>query len=508
MNIEARIWNLFSKFKLKSQTSYFKLQSSQRLAKKKLPMNINTKLKSRPPIVVVLGHVDHGKTTLLDYIRQTSVAKKEKGGITQSIGASVVTTKEGKEITFIDTPGHAAFSNMRSRGANVADVAILVVAADDGVKPQTKEALEHVLSAKLPYIVAATKIDLPTASVESVRTQLEKLGVSFEGRGGDVPLVGVSAKTGKGIEDFLEMITLVSELHGVKENPQAPLEAVVIETAKGKAGPSATVVVRNGRLAVGDKVVSETTNVKVRGLFDHRGYPVKEVNPGEPAQVIGFEELPPIGSRIWHKDEKSQLEVSERREVRQTKVEEGQIPLVIKAQNAGSLEAILTNLPEEVFVISSSVGDVNESDIFMAKSGKASRILAFESKLPTSVSKLAETEGVSVDTFDVIYELFEKVEKLVKEGQIEVLAEAEIKAFFPYNSRRVAGCKVLRGKIFQNDSLILRRDDKELGKVRVESMKRQKQDIKEAKQGEECGILFTPQLDFKVGDMLLSVRKP
>jgi translation initiation factor IF-2 len=257
----------------------------------------------RPPIVSVLGHVDHGKTTLLDYIRKTSVAEKEVGGITQSTGASKVKTKDGKEITFIDTPGHAAFSNMRSRGAKVADIAILVVAADDGVKPQTKEALEYILSSQIPFIVAATKTDLSSSSVDNVRNQLEKEGVSFEGRGGEIPLVVVSGKTGKGVDDLLEVVGLVAELHEIKGNTNDDLQAVVIETGKDKGGPTVTVVVRNGSLKVGDQVIAETTKAKIRGLFDFKGKSVKSCLPGDSCLILGFSELPPVGSRVWEEQE-------------------------------------------------------------------------------------------------------------------------------------------------------------------------------------------------------------
>lgn len=222
----------------------------------------------RPPIVTVLGHVDHGKTSLLDFIRKTSVTKKEAGGITQSIGASVVQTKDGSTITFIDTPGHAAFSNMRSRGAKVADIAILVVAGNDGVMPQTKEALEMILASNIPFVVAATKSDLPGFSLEKVRGDLESQGVLFEGRGGDVPLISVSTVKGDGVDELLETIGLIAEVQGVAGDPNALLEAVIVETTKDQRGPAASLVVRNGTLKVGDEIVTENANAKVRGLFD------------------------------------------------------------------------------------------------------------------------------------------------------------------------------------------------------------------------------------------------
>lgn len=467
----------------------------------------------RPPIVAVLGHVDHGKTTLLDKIRKTNIAQREAGGITQSIGASVIITKEGKKITFIDTPGHAAFRNMRSRGANVADIAILVIAADDGVAPQTRESLDYILEAKTPFIIAVTKIDLPSASVETVRGQIEKEGVLLEGKGGDVPLVAVSAKTQEGIENLLEIITLVAEVNEVKGDSSADLEAIVIETSKDKRGPLVSLVVRKGTLRVGDGIVTESVQAKVRGLFDQNGKMVKEVGPGMPGQVLGFEELPPVGSKVWHLKSEGVLPTLVGKKAIQTEPQEGQLPVVIKAQNNGALEALLANLPQKIFVISAGVGDVNEGDVFSAKSailakpGRRAYVFAFESKVPQTVAKLAETEGIKIKIFDVIYEFFQELEKIITQGEIEVLGKAEIIATFPYEDKKVAGCKVLSGRIAVEDNMVLMRDEKELGKAKVVSMKKLKQTVSQAKPGEECGVLFIPQLDFHIGDVILSVAK-
>lgn len=460
--------------------------------------------KLRPPIVTILGHVDHGKTTLLDKVRKTMVATREAGGITQSIGASVVTTKEKKKITFIDTPGHVAFSSMRSRGAKVADIAILVVAADDGVKPQTKEALKHIIEAKIPYIVAITKIDLPSADVNSVRGQLEKIGVLFEGRGGQVPQLAVSGKTGKGIEALLEMVVLVTEVNEIKADPQGNLEAVVIETSKDKRGPLVSVIVREGTLSVAQKVVADGVPGKARGLFDDKGKRVKQVIPGYPGQILGFGELPPVGSKVTFLGEEKKNQ-KEKEKALEKEVGEGQIPLIIKAQTKGSLEAILENLPEKAVVISSGVGEVNESDIFLAKPAGA-YIFALETKASSTVAKLAETEGVPIEKFDVIYKLFERIEELIKKSEKEVLGKAEVLASFPYDDKKVAGCKVVSGRIIKTKGLILMRDEKELGEAKIVSMKKQKQAINEAKEGEEFGVVLKPQLDFKIGDMLVSVQ--
>ncbi|MBU0570128.1 GTP-binding protein [Patescibacteria group bacterium] len=463
----------------------------------------------RSPIVVILGHVDHGKTTLLDKIRDTHVQEKEAGGITQGIGASVITTPEGKKITFIDTPGHAAFANMRSQGAKVADIAVLVVAADGGVKPQTKEAIEYILVAKIPFIVAITKMDMQTASLAKVKDELGREQILFEGSGGDIPLIALSGKTGKGIDELLEMITLVSELNEIgkiDKNDVGLLEAVVIETGKDNRGPFVSVVIRKGEINVGNEIVTETVRTKVRALFDFRGKSVKTALAGEPVQILGFGDLPTVGSRVWYtKDGASALQTNEKRQL-QKNVKEDELPVVIKAGSAGSLEATLANVPEKVVIINSSVGNVNESDIFLAKSAGAD-IFAFESKASSDVKKLAMMEGVEIYTYKIIYKLFEKLEEIVEEGRVKILGKARVVEIFPFNKRKVAGCKVSEGVVRPSDKIILTRNEKELGEVKITSFKKGKEVIKQAIQGEECGIIFTPQLEFEVGDVLLSVRR-
>jgi translation initiation factor IF-2 len=469
-------------------------------------MNEKQKLgQSRPPIVTILGHVDHGKTTLLDAIRQTRVVDKEAGGITQTIGASNIKTKKGNEINFIDTPGHAAFAKMRSRGAKVADVAILVVAADEGIKPQTKEALEYILKEDVPYIVAATKIDLPSASSDKVQSQLEKDGVLFEGRGGDVPLVKVSGKTKEGIDNLLEMVVLVAELNEIKGDAKAALEANVIETSKGKSGPTTSVVVRNGTLKVGQMIVSENIEAKVRGLFDDVGISVKEVLPGKAAQILGFNKLPPVGALVVESHGQTLPVQTEKRQI-QKSAGENELSIVVKASSTGGLEALISNLPKDAVVISKGIGDVSETDVFLAKSANAS-IFTYEVSVPSRVKKLAQTEGVIIESFKIIYKLLERFEELIEDKRVKIIAKAVIKATFPFNGKLVAGCKILEGSMAKNQNTKLIRADKELGRVKIASIKRGKDDIAEAKAGEECGILFTPQLDFKVGDVIVSVRK-
>ena len=461
----------------------------------------------RPPIVTVLGHVDHGKTSLLDRIRTTNVAGKEAGGITQGIGASVVVTKEGKKITFIDTPGHAAFSKMRSRGALTCDIAILVVDASDGVKPQTLEALQLIKEAGMPFIVAITKIDLPAADVEIVLGQLEKQGILFEGRGGNTPYHGISAKTGKGIAELLEMITLVSEVSEIKGDIKSPLMAVVIETSKEKGGLTVSLVVRDGILKVGDILYAEKTECKVRGLFDYQGKGVKEILPGEPGQILGFSVLPDVGSIISTDKSliKENVKVTTRKD-QFKKIQEDELPVILKAKSIGALEALESSLPPKVVVVNSSVGDVLESDILMAKSTGA-RVFAFESGIPNSVLKLAEAEKVKTYKFKIIYELIDKLQEILAGGKEEILGKAEVIAEFPFNNKRVAGCKVTNGKIVKAANLYLERGGKEVGRIKVLSLKKAKQEVVEVKPGEEFGILFEPQFDFAIGDVVVSVAK-
>ena len=462
-------------------------------------------VKLRPPIVSVLGHVDHGKTTLLDALRKTSVASREAGGITQTIGASMVVTSAGGKITFIDTPGHAAFSKMRSRGTSASDIAILAVAADDGVKPQTIESLKYIKEAKIPYIVALTKTDLASASAEKVKGQLEKEGILFEGRGGDVPLVSVSAKAGTGLKDLLEIILLLAEVNEVKGDPKDPLEAVVIETSKGKQGSVVSVVVKDGTLKVAEIVSADEISTKVRGLFNHLGRPVKEILPGEPGQILGFSSLPSVGSRL-----KSEVEITlseEKIGSSRIKDTEGGLPVLIKAKSSGALEAVLGSIPKGIFVLGSGVGDINESDIFLAKSGQTSKIFAYGVKVSANVLRLAQTEDIKIESFEIIYELLERLAVLLKKEEKEIFGKAEIIASFPLDDKRVAGCKVIEGRIARGDSLVLSRGETETGKVKAVSMKKMKKEINKAELGEEFGILLEPQLDFQKGDMLVSVRK-
>ena len=465
-------------------------------------------LEPRSPIVTILGHVDHGKTTLLDALRKTNVATREAGGITQSIGASVVTTKEGRGITFIDTPGHAAFKQMRSRGAQVCDIAVLIVAADDGVKPQTKEALEIIVAEKLPLLVCVTKTDLPSSDPDTVITQLEKEGILFEGSGGNTPLIKVSEKKNEGLEPLMEMIVLLSDMGEIKADSEADLDAFVVETRRDKRGSMASVIVRNGKLEVGEKILIDGEVSKVRGLFNSFNRPIREVLPGEPALVLGFEKMPPIGAKITGlKDELLDKHKTSSTKETATPTDANLVKLniVVKAQTSGSLEALLSNLPSPVGVIASGVGDVIEADVFAAKSASDCRIFAFEVKVPTNIARLAATEGVEIEEFNIIYKFFERIDEVLKQGIEKEMGRAEIIASFPYENRKVAGCKMLKGRIGKEDNLKLERNGETLASAKIASLRKEKKDITEVKQGEEFGIILKPQLDFTIGDMLVSV---
>jgi translation initiation factor IF-2 len=455
--------------------------------------------------VVVLGHVDHGKTSLLDAIRKTNVTAKEAGGITQKIGASTIETKEGKRITFIDTPGHAAFSKMRGRGAKVADIAILVVAQDDGVQPQTREALQIIKDAKLPFLVAGTKSDVAGVTPERLQGELEKESVFFEGRGGDVPFISVSAKTNTGIIELLEMISLMADVAELKGDASGPLEAVVIESGREKMGSVATVVVRNGSIKSGEIIFAEDRECKVKAIFDDKGTSVKEVLPGNPAKIFGFSEAPEVGALVTRETGIITKEAPKAKGVFDLRrLHDDEIPVIIKADNLGSLEAIIASLPPKIVVVGSGVGDITSSDVIDAKTGNA-YIFAFESKIPNDIIKLAEAEKVKVERFQIIYELLQKLDEILKSGKDQILGHAEVLASFPFNDKKVAGCKVIDGRISKGDVLIVMRGEKEIGKAKATSIKKQKLEVASVGQSEEFGVILNPQLDFSVGDMIVSI---
>lgn len=484
--------------------------------------------KLRPPIVAVLGHVDHGKTSLLDRIRNTNLTTREVGGITQSTGAWQVEISDKREvisgkqkdgghvssqvssITFIDTPGHEAFQAMRARGARVADLAILVIAADDGVMPQTKQSLQFIRDSQTPFLVAITKIDLPTAQVDKVKNQLLELEVVPEDYGGDTVIVGVSAKTGEGIEALLEMLALMSEINEVSGDPNGELEAYIIEATKdSRKGVVVSLVLKNGTLKVGDILSSEGIEGKARGMFDSSHRPVERVYPGDPVELIGFSVLPVVGAKVTRAGQvKKEVQNQRLAGAKQEIVATEGFPIVLKADTAGSLEAIIGQLSDKVGVITSGIGDISESDVLTAAPQKAV-VVGFNVKVGKDILKLAEEEKVLVYTYKIIYELVSEVERWQKEkekeGKEQILGRAQVIAQFPHGKTRIAGCKLLEGRIIKNDGTRLVRDDQIIGNVRIQSLKKQKEEVGKVEgTQEEFGVYFEPQFDFRLGDVLES----
>lgn len=482
-----------------------------------------------PPVVTVLGHVDHGKTTLLDTIRNTDITSKEAGGITQRIGAyqinvpTKINTRDARKITFIDTPGHEAFAKMRSRGAQVADIAILVVAANDGVMPQTIESIDHIKSAKIPFIVAATKVDLPEANLDKLKKQLTKQGVKLEEYGGETPLIPVSAKLGKGIDKLLSMILLLAELQEIKGSSSDRFKGVIIEASldKGK-GPIATVIVKNGSLKKGDMVVTtDGVEAKVRAIRDEHATEVVEATPGTPVELLGLPKVPNVGSIVYKKNEEM-MEIPPVQKIElkppvgtlenppPEQLDIKRLKIILKTDNIGSLEAIIESikLKENVQIIASGSGNITESDVIMAKSSEAI-IIGFNVKPPLQVLKLSQSEKVMIKTYTIIYEMLDEIDDVVKALQMggleEVLGEARILATFDFKDEKVAGIKVISGRIARGDKVKILREGKEIGRAKIKSLRYQKEDITKAEQGKEAGAIISLKLDFLLNDSIIAI---
>lgn len=478
----------------------------------------------RPPVVAVLGHVDHGKTTLLDAIRKSHVALGEHGGITQHIGAYqiVVPLKDGpRKITFIDTPGHEAFDKMRSRGANASDVALLVVAADDSVKPQTIESIKQIQSAKVSMIVVVNKIDTPGANIDKVKQDLAKNGVQVEGFGGEIPLVAVSAKQGQGIDELLTTILLVFDVKKTDEVTSG-VSAQVIETRldKGK-GMIATAIIRSGILRTGMALyVDDTVIAKVRALFDESGALLKEAEVGKPVEIVGFITLPPIGSIVYDQPQKKTIVPPPINEVKKDVLPDFLRPLseikqtlsiILKADTTGSLEAVVESLDKQVLIVSSGVGDITEADILDAKANKAF-VIGFNVKARGSVVKLAETEKVVFRLYTIIYELIDELSEVVS-GMTEVLTNerelgmATVIAEFPFNGLRIAGVRVVSGRVAKGDFIKILRNEEEIGRTRVKSVRQFKNEVTKVEKGNECGILLEKEIPFAIDDTCILFTK-
>ena len=489
-------------------------------------------LKLRPPVVTVMGHVDHGKTSLLDCIRNTHVQTHEAGGITQHIGAYQVNCK-GKKIVFLDTPGHEAFTAMRARGAQITDIAILVVAADDGVMPQTIEAIHHAKSAGVPIIVAINKIDKPGANPDRVKQELMEQGLLQEEYGGDTIMVPVSAKKQIGIDDLLEMVLLVAEVKELKANPNRDARGVIVEAKLDKGrGPVATVLVQNGTLRIGDSVVCGTTYGKVRAMVNDRGENVKKAGPSVPVEILGLNDVPEAGDILAVLEEKQARSIAEARIERQRnnlikskkvslddlfhQIQEGDIKdlnIVIKADVQGSVEALSSSLLKlnkndevRVSIVHSGVGAVNESDVMLASASNA-LIIAFNVRPDANARKLADTENIDIRTYRVIYDAINDVKDamsgMLKPKYKEVIqGRVEIRQVMKFSKALVAGSYVLEGKICNNSKIRIIRDNIEIFDGEIDSLRRFKDEVKEVNAGYECGISIVDFRDFKEGDII------
>ncbi|GAA6735326.1 translation initiation factor IF-2 [Thermus oshimai] len=493
-------------------------------------------LPKRPPVVVIMGHVDHGKTTLLDYLRKSRIAEKEAGGITQHVGAFEVKTPGGT-VVFIDTPGHEAFTSIRQRGARVADIAVIVIAADDGIMPQTDEAIAHAKAAGAKMIFAINKMDLPQADPERVKRQLMERGFVPEEYGGEAIVVPISAKTGKGVDDLLEMILLLAELEDLRADPEAEPRGVILESRLDKqAGILVNMLVQEGTFRVGDYVVAGEAYGRIRAMTDADSNQRKEAGPGSAVQVLGFQELPQAGEVVeWVPDLEAAKEIAEeRKEARRAQEEEAQarrprtmadllkamqeegkkeVNLILRADTQGSLEAIQHILAKEsteevkINVLLAQVGAPTESDILLAQTAHAA-ILAFGVTPPGSVKKIAEQKGVLLKTFRIIYDLIDEVRAMVKgqkepQYKEEVLGRAEVRAIFRLpGGKQVAGCMVTQGRILRNAEVRVLRKGQEIWKGKMASLKRFKEDVREVAQGYECGIGLEGFDDFQEGDII------
>jgi translation initiation factor IF-2 len=490
----------------------------------------------RPPVVTILGHVDHGKTTLLDAIRHAHVAEGEAGGITQHIGAYQV-THNGRKITFLDTPGHAAFTAMRARGAQGADIAVLVVAADDGVMPTTKEAIAHARAAHIPLVVAINKIDKRNANPERVKQELAELGIVPDEWDGDTMFIPVSARDKIGIEDLLEAILLTAESHPIHANPKGKTAGTVIEARLDKTrGVIATLLVQNGTLRVGDIVVAGTAYGKIRAMFDENGKNVREAPPSTPVQVMGFAEQPHVGDLFvtFRNEREARALVEERKQAAAQAAAQAARPaasledifkrfqagetkellIILKVDTQGSLEPIVNELNAlsktdlGLKILHAEIGNITENDVNLATSTGAT-VIGFNVSVDTAARKLAESNAVEIRLYDVIYTLVEDVEKALK-GMLEpvyqdrVIGVAEVRKIFKVSKQgKIAGCAVREGEIRRNAKVRVRRGREIIAEnIGVSSLKRETEDVREVRAGFECGIGLDNYEGFEVGDLL------
>lgn len=491
-------------------------------------------LVTRDPVVTILGHVDHGKTKLLDTIRNTHVMDNEFGGITQHIGAYQVEVK-GRKITFLDTPGHEAFTSLRARGAKVTDIAVLVVAADDGVMPQTIEAIDHAKAAGVPIVVALNKIDKPEANLDRVKKQLSELGLTPEDWGGNTVTVAVSAKEAKGIDELLEMIILVADMLELRAQKDGLATGVVVESKLDKTkGPIATVLIKSGTLHIGDPYSIGPIYGKVRAIINDKGVQLKSAGPSMPVEILGAQEVPQPGDflLVTKTDKEAKLLAEQRAEIQKKvfvgrklsleefskHVKEGErkdLNLIVKADVQGSLEALVKSLLQievagiHVKVIHGGTGNMTKSDVILAEASQAI-IIGFNVDIDAEAKQIAELEGVDVRTYNIIYNMIDDI-RTAMEGMLEPeyeevsLGNAEVRNTFKYSKvGTIAGCFVIVGKLLRGSQMRIMRETKLIYQGKLESLKRFKDDVREVEKGYECGVAIVGYNDFKVGDMIES----
>ena len=493
---------------------------------------MSDKLIQRAPVISVMGHVDHGKSAILDYIRKTNVVAKEAGGITQHVSAYEVEHNyegQSRKITFLDTPGHEAFREIRRRGASVADIAILVVAADDGVKTQTLDALSAIKEAKIPFVVAINKIDLPNANIQKVQGELIENEVYLEGMGGDVPWVQVSAKTGEGIDSLLDTLLLLADMQELKADPSLPAEGVVIESKKeGRRGISATLIIKSGTLKSGDFVVAEDAWAPVRIFEDFMGNAIKEASFSSPVQIVGFNEMPKVGVMFKTLKSKKEAEVMAKEAKEEIKdLEKAQavsrkdkfaVPVIVCADTVGSKEAIIYELAklenEKSYfkVLSSSVGDVNKDLTELAYTANA-KILAFNVKTDAAAREFARQYAVDIENFNIIYNLADFAKNYLEEASPKIKVEEEvglakiIKIFSESKKGYVLGGKVKSGKMQLGSKVKVLRRDMEIGQARIKTLQSNKQDKEQVLEGEMYGAMLETSVPLAEGDTLVVLEE-
>lgn len=470
----------------------------------------------RPPVVVVMGHVDHGKTTLLDYIRKSSVAAREAGGITQAVGAYEIEHNKEK-ITFIDTPGHEAFGKMRARGADIADIAILVVAADDGVSAQTKEALKTIVDSKTPYVVAINKIDIAGANVEKTKSSLLQAGVLLEGMGGDISYQAISAKTGEGVNELLDLVLLTAEVEGLTCDPSAPAEGYVLEANPDKGGTLVTVILKNGTIRPGCTIATPTASGKIKGLKDFQGKIVKELAPSSPAIILGFESIPNIGDPFATEGCIANLPkavvAANGQGGAPVIVGKTKMNLFLKADVAGALEALVDSVRKlkvpdntQLVIASTGIGAVTDGDAKQASSMNGI-ILGFNVKTTPAARTLITAQRIKLFQSEIIYELLKSLEEELSGKKRQMIdAELEILKVFDQknNGAQIIGGKVLTGELKNQSEVEIHRDGKILGTGKITNLQQSKKDVQGVVAGLECGMLFSSQVLIVKGDHLIA----